>query len=147
MCTSQQLMDDWFLEMAFVHKVCMCVSVFPPPRAFTWMDLLKKFSIQFQESKFILRTPVSYVLSTYPFIMILSRLGSLINSWYMRMEVESAISSKLPTKEILQYVTGFAKRDLPHTSNFMHLKDCNLLVISGMNLKFSHNVLQCFSSL
>jgi len=102
-CTSQQLMDDWFLEMAFVHKVCMCVSVFPPPRAFTWMDLLKKFSIQFQEGKFILRTPVSYVLSTYPFIMILSRLGSLINSWYMRMEVESAISSKLPTKEILQY--------------------------------------------
>jgi len=43
------------------------------------------------------------------------------------------------------YVTGFAKRGLPHTSDFMHLKDCNFLLISGVNFKFSHNVLLCFS--
>jgi len=45
------------------------------------------------------------------------------------------------------YLTGFTKRGLPHTSNFMHLKDCNFLLVCGMNLKFSHNVLLCFSLL
>ena len=42
------------------------------------------------------------------------------------------------------YVTGFAKRGLPRTSNFVYLKDCNFLLMNGMNLKFSHNVLLCF---
>jgi len=47
--------------------------------------------------------------------------------------------------EVLIIVTRFVKRGLPHTSNFIDLKDCNLVLINGMNLKFSHNVLQCFS--
>jgi len=34
--------------------------------------------------------------------MILSRFGPPINSWCMRMEAETAISSILPTKEILK---------------------------------------------
>jgi len=46
-----------------------------------------------------------------------------------------------------KYVTGFAKRGLPHTSDFIYLKECNFLLIGDINLNFSHNFLLCFSLL
>jgi len=45
------------------------------------------------------------------------------------------------------YVTEFAKRGLPHTSDFIHSKDCNFLLIHGMNLQFSYNVVLYFNLL
>ena len=36
------------------------------------------------------------------------------------------------------YVTGFAKRGLPHTSNSMNLEDHNLVFKKDANLKFLH---------
>jgi len=37
------------------------------------------------------------------------------------------------------------KKGLPYTSDLMHLKDCNFLLIGGINLKFLHNVLLCLA--
>jgi len=41
------------------------------------------------------------------------------------------------TNCVSRYVTGFVKRGLPHSSDFTYLKDCNFLLMHGMNLKFS----------
>ena len=47
-------------------------------------------------------------------------------------------------KEILAYVTGFAKRDLPHTSNFINLEDHNFVIKRQMKLKLSPAIKQCW---
>jgi len=47
--------------------------------------------------------------------------------------------SSVDTQDLcfVKYVTGLAKRGLPHTSDLIHLKHYNFLLMSGMNLKFS----------
>ena len=46
---------------------------------------------------------------------------------------------------ITVYVTGFAKRGLPHTSNSMNLEDCNFVFKKDANLKFSLSIKLCWS--
>jgi len=52
------------------------------------------------------------------------------------------------TVTFIQYVTGFAKKGLPHTSSFIYeLGDCNLGLKVHKNLKFCPPVSQCWYSL
>ena len=57
------------------------------------------------------------------------------------------LSKRGYTWGIHNFMTGFAKRDLPHTSKSMNLKDCNLSLKEHTNLKLSPCFNQCWYSL
>jgi len=71
-------------------------------------------------------------------------LGTLLHYTFYKIPNSRTVSLTLL---FCAYVTGFVKRGLPHTSNFMYLKDRNFFLICDMNLKVSHNVLLYFSLL
>ena len=52
-------------------------------------------------------------------------------------------NNKMQSHVQIGYVTGFAKRGLPHTSNFLTFKDHNLMFKYDRNLKLAPRLMLC----